>query len=167
MLKSSSRHTALVTFFALKIDSTECRTLGKKRAVGMSTFRRALLVLVAATMATAAVAGGPFIFSSTGNLSTARYLHNAVLLNNGKLLVVGGVDGTGQNYTKSAELFDPATGTWSATGSLIKERAAATATLLLNGKVLVTGGGSTGVLASAELYDPTTGSWSATWGGAV
>src|SRR5437868_5927270 len=123
----------------------------------MSTFRRALLVLVAVTMATAALAGGPFTFSSTGNLSTARYLHNAVLLNNGKLLVVGGVDSTGQNYTKTAELFDPATGAWSATGSLIKERAGATATLLLDGKVLVAGGGANGLLASAELYDPITG----------
>src|SRR5437870_13866238 len=110
-----------------------------KRVVGISTLRWTLLVLVAATMATVAVAGAPFTFSSTGNLSAARYLHNAILLNNGKLLVVGGVDSTGQNYTKTAELSDPATGTWSATGGLIKERAVGRATLLLTGKVLVAG----------------------------
>src|SRR5213079_2417208 len=55
----------------------------------------------------------------------------------------------------SAELYDPASGSWSATGSLNTARYTHTATLLPNGKVLVTGGynGSGGSLTSAELYD--------------
>ena len=56
----------------------------------------------------------------------------------------------------SAELYDPATGTWSATGSLNNGRGDHTATLLPNGMVLAAGGGRHGglLLSSAELYDP-------------
>ena len=66
--------------------------------------------------------------------------------------------------TTSAELYNPAIGTWAVTGSLVARRYGPTATLLNNGKVLVTGGSTSGgaVLASAELYDPLSGSWTLT-----
>ena len=64
--------------------------------------------------------------------------------------------------SRSAELYDPASGTWSATGSLATDALDHTATLLPNGKVLVAGGTASGVLASAELYDPASGTWTAT-----
>ena len=57
----------------------------------------------------------------------------------------------------SAELYDPATGSWSSTGSLVTARDMHTATLLPSGAVLVAGGyGASYCLNSAELYDPAT-----------
>ena len=47
--------------------------------------------------------------------------HTATLLPNGKVLVAGGL-GSGGSLA-SAELYDPATGTWSATGALATARA--------------------------------------------
>ncbi len=74
------------------------------------------------------------------------------MLPNGKVLVAGGYDNSGT--LASAELYDPASGTWTATGSLATARYSHTATLLPNGKVLVAGGLQRHyALASAELYD--------------
>src|SRR6266536_2532792 len=105
-------------------------------------------------------ADAPFTFDNTGSLGTARHSHTATLLPNGKVLVAGGFNSSG--ILASAELYDPASGTWTATGSLGTPRRSHTATLLPNGKVLVAGGLSTSVVASAELYDPASGTWTAT-----
>jgi hypothetical protein len=102
------------------------------------------------------------ISTSTGSLGLARYRHRAILLPDGRVLVVGGLAGTNNNSypLASAELYDPASGTWTATGSLSSARRSSTATLLPNGKVLVVGGeDGTTTLASAELYDPASGAW--------
>jgi N-acetylneuraminic acid mutarotase len=105
-------------------------------------------------------------WSTTGALAEPRHLHTATLLPNGKVLVVGGVSeaANGDYYAAaSAEVYDPATGTWSATGSMSTSRSSHTATLLPDGKVLVVGGFSdSSIVASAEVYDPATGTWSAT-----
>ena len=103
----------------------------------------------------------------TGNLHTPRYGHTATLLANGKVLVAGGRDRIAPplfGLADSAELYDPATGTWSSTGNLNTSRSGHTATLLANGQVLVAGGVTTDYiqLDSTELYDPATGMWSST-----
>jgi hypothetical protein len=101
-------------------------------------------------------------WSATGLLNAGRLLHTATLLLNGKVLVAGGwPDHTHNGIMASAELYDPATGTWTPTGSMNVGRAAHTATLLPDGKVLVVGA-SRGFPNSAELYDPATGHWTFT-----
>jgi len=100
----------------------------------------------------------------TGSLNVARGDDTATLLGNGDVLVVGGTSpNTNSCPLTSAELYDPATGTWSLTGSMATPRCDQTATLLSNGNVLVAGGASNaGIQASAELYHPTTGTWTTT-----
>ena len=108
-------------------------------------------------------------WSSTGSLQTPRDNHTATLLRNGKVLVVGG--GThmkgkpGQRQVfANAELYDPASKTWSAAGSMQTERRFHSATLLPDGRVLVVGGLSqrSKPVTSPEIYDPTTDKWSST-----
>jgi N-acetylneuraminic acid mutarotase len=103
-------------------------------------------------------------WSTTGSMSKVRTGMVATLLYNGKVLVAGGTDvGSPVDPLSTAELFDPATGTWKLTGSMATPRAFPTATLLPNGKVLVAGGviSADGTLTkTAELYDPTAGTWS-------
>jgi WD40 repeat protein len=78
----------------------------------------------------------------------------ATLLIDGDVLIVGG------SGDALAELYDPATGSFTPTGSMTAaSRSGATATLLNDGRVLLAGG--TGD-ASAELYDPATGSFTRT-----
>jgi len=59
-------------------------------------------------------------------------------------------------WLASAEVYDPATGTFSPTGSMSTARNGHAATLMADGRVLIAGGGNdtSAYLASAELYQP-------------
>jgi WD40 repeat protein len=104
----------------------------------------------------------PHGFKLTGSMTGARTYHTATLLTNGKVLVTGGADDGGVSLA-TAELFDPASGTFASTGSMSTARHHHTATLLNNGKVLVTGGDANGtVVATAELFDPAIGNFMST-----
>src|ERR1700676_2721392 len=74
-----------------------------------------LLFLAAGLVLVQPCAADPLGFGDTGSLGTARYQHTATLLPNGKVLVAGGNNG---GALTSAELYDPASGTWAATGNL-------------------------------------------------
>jgi hypothetical protein len=93
-------------------------------------------------------------WSTTGNMTSARFEHTFTLLHNGEVLAAGGED-MDVSVLQSAELYDPQSGFWSATANMTTPRASHTATLLHNGDVLVAGGFFIGTgLATAELYAP-------------
>ena len=111
-------------------------------------------------------------WATTGSMHAGRMLHTATLLRTGEVLVAGGFTTCDDDFcsdTASAELYNPATGTWAKTGSMHAGREQQTATLLRNGLVLVAGGlneggfrGAAFSLSDAELYDPSTGTWTVT-----
>ena len=87
-------------------------------------------------------------WSLTGTMSLVRGNHQAVLLPSGKVFIVGS--------GPTAELYDPATGTFTAAGRPIFNHGGwVSATVLNDGRVLLVGGGATP--RSAEIYDPFTG----------
>jgi len=109
-------------------------------------------------------------WSPTGGMTGERYGHSATLLPDGRVLVAGGerIRSADAPLTlSSAELYDPATGSWTATGSMHDARWQHQAVALLDGRVLVmdamvdTGYPATAGPALCELYDPAVGSWSA------
>ncbi|WP_437806597.1 kelch repeat-containing protein [Sorangium sp. So ce1078] len=99
-------------------------------------------------------------WTAAAPLRSARHHHTATLLDDGRVLVVGG-SGYGGISLDSAEVYDPATDSWTAAAPMLTVRTHHTATLLGDGQVLVAGGSGEGDsdLYSAELYDPVTSSW--------
>jgi len=100
-------------------------------------------------------------FTPTGNMTVARADDPATLLPDGTVLIAGSNAGSpdGGVTLASAEVYDPATGTFARTGDMSTDRGLHTATLLKNGKVLIAGGihhvvGGWFSLSSAEVYTP-------------
>jgi hypothetical protein len=98
-------------------------------------------------------------FVPTGSLIDHRSGHGAVALPDGRVLIVGGTQTTTPGFgivLRSAEIYDPASGTFSATGSTRRAYASPLLASLTDGTVLVMGD----LFAdTAEVYDPTTGAF--------
>ena len=101
-------------------------------------------------------------WSAAAPIPLARHYSAAVKLNDGKVLVVGGIS-AGGSYASQADLYDPTHDTWTTAAPMLAARADPSATVLADGRVLVVGGDSSinSNLASAELYDPAANTWTA------
>jgi Abnormal spindle-like microcephaly-assoc'd, ASPM-SPD-2-Hydin len=108
-------------------------------------------------------------FASTGNLDLPLEYQTSTLLQDGTVLIAGGLNDAG--ITKTAELYNAhgSPNAFSPTGAMNVARYSATATLLGNGQVLVAGGTNlvAGINSSAELYDPVAGQFNLTVGSMI
>ncbi|CAN5456272.1 kelch repeat-containing protein [soil metagenome] len=93
--------------------------------------------------------------SAVSEMKISRAAHTATLLNDSRVLIVGGFSGE-QVSLASVEIFDPRTDEFSSIGNMKFARAGHTATLLPDGKVLIAGGYNGNYLDSAEIFDPKT-----------
>lgn len=99
---------------------------------------------------------------TAGTMTGARALHGAVRLQDGRVLVAGGVV-TSAVDLDSAEIFDPTTETWAATGSLPAQTRYPQLALLQDGDVLAFGGQrSLLAVADSARWSASTGTWVAT-----
>ena len=115
-------------------------------------------------------------FSRTGHLHQPRVAHVAALLGTGKVLIAGGGRGGmpgGYISYDTAEMYDPATASFTAVRAHMKsDRVGAAAVKLKDGRVLIVGGKSGRMMTSrlrniasltplstAEIYDPESGTF--------
>jgi hypothetical protein len=104
-------------------------------------------------------------FTPTDSMTVRRTGQTITMLRDGRVLLTGGDQNAGfRSQLASAEIYDPAAGTFSATGSMSTPREGHTATMLRDGRVLIAGGSPNGIqtTGSAEIYDPSSGTFSRT-----
>jgi len=107
-------------------------------------------------------------FTGVSQLHQPRTDHTATPLDDGSILIAGGLE-TSNDYASAiaaAEIYDPSTGNFSplatacpgAKGCMVTPASLSVATKLANGKVLITGGyvSGQGCSSAAEIYDPAT-----------
>jgi hypothetical protein len=97
----------------------------------------------------------------TNTMNVPRYLHTSTLLDDGRILVVGGLSAANQ-ATDTSDFYNVSNNSFSAGSKISVSRYAHTATKLSNGKVLIAGGRNTASLSGAELFDPTTNTFTIT-----
>jgi hypothetical protein len=110
-------------------------------------------------------------FVPAGPMNQYRLGHQATRLADGRVLLTGGHANQGIIFgsyganppetTATAEIFNPATNTFTAVaGSMTMARAYHSATLLADGRVLIVGGNGTAA-NTAEIFDPASATFSA------
>jgi N-acetylneuraminic acid mutarotase len=109
-------------------------------------------------------------WSRAASMHVVRKGPRAILLGDGRVLMVGGANEVGQDQPASltsAEIYDPVANSWSAAGEMKTNDGGRYASYVLsplgNGMALAAGGGEDGMPSpSAELFDPATRNWSTT-----
>jgi len=133
--------------FVLLPGLTQVMTSGGQNNSGVVTASTEILDLTAAKPA----------WHTVGPMHTARMHQNLVLLPNGTVLAVGGGQvGHFGSPVKTAEIFDPATGTWTEMAAQAGQRTYhSTALLLPDGRVLSAGSNSgKPEQTTAEIFSP-------------
>ncbi|MGZ8181375.1 MAG: kelch repeat-containing protein, partial [Methylobacter sp.] len=95
-------------------------------------------------------------------LHTARAKHTATLLNDGTLMVAGGIGQDGKPLN-AVEIWDPVERQWRDAPQLAMARSMHSATLLSDGRLMISGGlNADGMpLNSVEIWNPSSNTWSA------
>lgn len=91
-------------------------------------------------------------FRAVAAMTAERAGHTATLLQNGDVLITGGIGGG--KILDSAEVYRAARGVFEPVGRMSSRRERHCATLLDSGEVLITGGSSGTPLATSDVYDP-------------
>ena len=107
----------------------------------------------------------PVGFQPTGNMVVSRSHPSATLLQDGRVLIVGGTAAYGFFY--AAEVYNPATNAFTSIGPTLPMTSGQSATRLQDGRVLIVGGGSGSFIDDVEqplgstlIFDPTAGTFS-------
>lgn len=106
-------------------------------------------------------------WQEAGTMASVRFEPTATRLQDGRVLVVGGLGGepggTSFSPLRSAELYDPAVETFTGAGALAEGRTNHAAVRLQDGSVVIAGGAggadANQSVASSERYDPSRGGW--------
>lgn len=104
----------------------------------------------------------------TESLGVGRRSHATVVLDDGRVMVAGGHNGSGgatagrlHGELRDTEIWDPASGTWSVAEPMKATRSGHHICLLQDGSVVVAGGHpmNTEAIKTAEIWNPKTEGW--------
>lgn len=104
-------------------------------------------------------------WTAAGDMLNTRFEHTATPLDDGRVLIVGGLGGQGAEMRplETAEIYDPVARTFTRSGQLAEGRTNHAAVKLQDGSVLVAGGAGGAdadvSIASVEIFDPARQSW--------